>query len=115
MALQVRQGDEFEGGGVGCFENHRRGHPGLQGFGPAGDAEAPAVSGVEAWEVGAYGGGEVVASAGAEFQEVIGHDRADHMGAHVVAAGMTAAVAIEPGRGVGAAGLEWSAEDVSGL
>ena len=57
------EGYEFEGGDVGGFEDDGRGHAGIPGFDPAGDAEAPSIAGSEPGEVefGAWGG-EVISS-----------------------------------------------------
>lgn len=64
VGFKVFEGDEFEGVEVGGFEDDGGSEAGFEGFGPAGDAEAPVVAGVEAGEVVfGDGGGEVVAAA----------------------------------------------------
>lgn len=45
VGVEFFEGDEFEGVEVGSFENDGRSFAGLEGFDPAGDAEAPVVAG----------------------------------------------------------------------
>ena len=46
-------------------------------------------------------------------EELLGHDRADRVAAEILGARAAAAVAIEAGQRIGAAGLELAAEDVA--
>lgn len=104
---------EFEGGGVGGLEDHGRGATGFESLDPAGDAEAPAVAGLEAGEiVFRGGGGQVVPVVTGELEERAGDHGADHVETVIAGAGMAIAIAVEAGEGFGAAGLEWRAEHV---
>lgn len=108
VGAEVFDGDEFEGAEVGGFEDDGWGVAGVEGLGPAADAEAPGVAGFQAGEV-VFGarGGEVVAFEACEIEEVGGHDGADGVEAVIFGAGAAEAIAIEAGGWVGAAGLEW--------
>ena len=57
---------------------------------------------------------EVVAAAGGEREELLGHLRADDVDAEVLGAGVAAPVAVEAGDRVGAALAERAAKDVAG-
>ncbi len=108
VGAEVFDGYEFEGAEVGGFEDDGWGVAGVEGLGPAADAEAPGVAGFQAGEVefGAWGG-EVVALGACEIEEVGGHDGADGVESVIFRAGAAEAIAIEAGGRVGAAGLEW--------
>ena len=47
VALQVFEVDVFQGAFVGCRQHDFRGDPGVEGFAPAGGAQAPAVAGLQ--------------------------------------------------------------------
>ena len=107
--------DDTEGVFVGGFKDDGAGGTGLVDLEPAGGADAPAVAGFKAGEaVLGRGGAEVVAELFAGFEELRGDDGADGVHAAIVRAGVAAAVAVEAGDGVGAAGLERLAENVAG-
>ena len=113
--MEVFQGNEFEGVDVGGFEDDGGCFAGFEGFDPAGDAEAPVVSGLQAWKIVLFdGGGKVVAHGAAEFEEVSVGDDADGVKAFVIGTGAAVAIAIETGeRGI-AAGLQGLSKDVAG-
>ena len=80
---------------------------------PVDGGHAPAVAGHQSGEsVLRSRGAEVVADAPLVLEERLGHDRADRVAAPIFGAGVAAAVAIEPGERVVAAGLEFAAEHV---
>jgi len=109
------EGDDFEGVLVGGFEEDGAGGSCLLDCEPARGADAPTVAGFEAGEaVLRHGGGEVVAEGFGGGKERGVDDAADGVDAVVVGAGVAAAVAVEAGHGLGAAGLERTAEDVAG-
>ena len=84
-------------------------------FLPAQGAEAPAVARFQAGKlVFRAGGGKVVAAALCEFQELLGHDRADYVATTIGGAGVTNTVAKVAGYGVGTAADEWFSENVVG-
>ena len=113
MFLQVGKVGEFEGGFVGGFQDDLGGAAGVEGFLPAGGAEAPAVSGFQAGEaVFRLGRGEVVAAAFGEFEETVGHPGTDDMDAGIALAGAAAAIAEPAGEGFDRAGLEGRSEHV---
>jgi hypothetical protein len=110
---QKLEGDDLEGGLVGGFEDDGTGCSGLLDLEPAGSADAPAVSGLEASEaVLGHGSAEVVAQSFGGGEEWGVNDAADSVDAEVVGAGLAAAGAVEAGHGFAAAGVERLAEDV---
>jgi hypothetical protein len=107
------EGNDLKCGLVGGFEDDRAGSSGLDYLQPAGGADAPLVAGVEAGEpVLWHGGGEVVAQASRDGEELFGDDAANSMNAEVVRTGVAAAVTIEAGERVEAAGFQGLAEHV---
>ncbi len=101
---------------MGGGEDDRGGESGGEGFLPAGDAEAPAISGFEAGEaVEGHGGAEIVALGLGEAQKFGGDLGADDVGAAILGAGLAAAIAKEAGDWIGAAGLQGLAEDIFGV
>jgi hypothetical protein len=113
VGFEVFEVDPFEGGFVGGGEGDGRCAAGIEGFFPAGDAEAPAIAGFEAGEVPLGGGrGKVVAAEEGEVQELFGGFDADGVLTDVSGAGAAVAVAVEPGHGFAAAAGEWFEEDV---
>ncbi len=112
---QEFEGDDPEGVLVGGFEDDGAGGSGLEDLQPACGADAPAISGFEAGEaVLGHGGGEVVAEAFGGGEEVVGDDTADGVYAEIVSTGVAAAITVEAGHGIAAAGGEGLAEDVFG-
>src|SRR5580704_7977709 len=100
---------------MGGLEENGAGSSGLLDREPSGGADAPAVSGFEAGEsILGHGGGEVVAECLGGSQEGGVDDAADGVDAVVVGAGVAAAVAVEAGHGLAAAGFQRAAENVAG-
>lgn len=113
VGFEVGEVDEFQGGGVGGGEDDRRGTTGVGGILPAGDAEAPEVAGLQAWEVMFRGWrDQVVALGDREGEEFRGHFGADDVDAMVAGAGTAVAVSVETGAGLSATNLQLSAQDV---
>lgn len=113
MGFEDGEIDVFEDGEVGCFEDDGWGFPGGEGIGPAGDAEAPFIAGLEAGEVKFWAGcGEVVSGGFGEFEEVLGDFCTDGVEADVSGAGAAEAIAEVSGEGGGAAAFKLGAEDV---
>ena len=79
----------------------------LVGAQPVDRRDAPAVAGHEAREaVQRHRRREVVADAALVVEELLGHDRADRVAAEILGSGAAAAVAVEAGQRIGAAGLQ---------
>lgn len=98
---------------MGGGEGDGRSAAGIEGFFPAGDAEAPAIAGFEAGEIPlGSGGGEIIAAEIGEVQELLGGLNADGVQADVSGAGAAIAIAVEPGHGFAAAAGEWFEKDV---
>lgn len=115
VRLEVFEGDELEGVDVGGFENDWWSEIRFEGFGPAGNAEAPAIAGIEPGKL-VFGdrGGEIVAAGLREEEEFFRHDGADRVEALVIRTRTAVAVAVESGERGSAAGLERGSEDVGG-
>ncbi len=97
-------------------EHHRRRDAGVERLLPASRAQAPLIAGPEPRKSGGRDrSGEVVAVLPREFQEFARHPDADHMDAGIVVAGVAAAVAVEAGQWIEAAGRERLAEHVQRL
>lgn len=95
------------------FQNHLRRTSCVQSFFPAFDAQTPAVSVFEAGKpVFRAWGAEVVALGLGEGEKISGDKGADGMEAAILCAGPAEAVAVKASEGVGAAALEWAAENV---
>jgi hypothetical protein len=100
---------------VSCFEDNRAGCSGLLDLEPAGGTYAPAIAGFEAGEsVLRHWGGKVVAEGLGGGEEWGVDDATDGVDAEVTGAGVAAAVAIEAGHGLAAAGGQGLAEHVAG-
>ena len=107
------EGDDFESGLVGGFEDDGAGGPGLLYLQPAGGADTPAVAGLQAGEpVIRHGRGEVVAQGLRGIEKRLVDDAADGVNAEIVRPGLAASGAIEAGHRGAAAGGEGLAEDV---
>ena len=110
---EVAQLHPLQGGRVGRRQHDRRRHPGLERLLPARGAQAPLVAGLQSREAElGVRRRQVVADRGREGQELRGDPGADRVHAHVLGAGVAAAVAVEAGQRVEVAGLELFAEDV---
>jgi hypothetical protein len=87
----------------------------LEGFLPAGRAEAPTVTRDEPRKsMCGHGRAEVVAVRPGELEEFVGHDCAHGVDAVVISAGVAAAVTVEARERVEAARFEVPTEDVPG-
>ena len=112
VRLEVAHRDELECGGMRRLEHDRRRDAGLERLVPALRDDAPAVSRLEPrehplrlWR------DEVVPARYRELEELLGHDRADHVESRI-AARAAVPVAVEPRHRIEGAGLEVAAEDV---
>jgi len=115
MRSENLQVDEFDDRAVGGLEANGTGLPGMQGFDPAGDADAPAVTGCKPGKIPLWSrSGQVVPGGQGEFKK-FGRDlRAHRVQPDITGAGTTIAVAIEPGAGRGAADSQRLAKDIGG-
>ena len=92
----------------------RWGHTGLEGLEPTGGAQTPLISGHEALEAECrIRCAQVVSRSSAEFEELACHLNAHDMKTNVVAPGVAASIAVEPGEGIEGAGFEFGAEHVA--
>ena len=100
---------------MGCGKSHGRNRSGQGGLEPTRRTDAPSVARLETGEspVGP-GGREVVAGRLRELEEPRGDRCAHRVGPNVLVGGVAAAVAEEPGDGIGAALLEFATEDIAG-
>lgn len=103
----------FEGEFVGRLENHARSHPRLVRLLPPRRAETPAVAGMKAGEAhGGLGGAEIVSGGKRKREELLIHDGAHRVDAHVPGARRAAPVAKEAREGVVRAVDKFAAEHV---
>jgi len=113
VSLQVVEIDPFERGLVAGGEADGRGHSGIERFLPAGNAEAPAVTGFQTGEVPFGGGGaQIIAPGGGEAQKLSRDFDADGVQAHITGTGAAVAVAVKSGHGLATAAGEGGSEDV---
>jgi len=113
VGLEVFEGDEFEGMYVGGLEDDGRGFASLESFGPAGDAKAPVITGLESGKVEIrHRSGQVVAHGARKGKESLGHDCAYGVKASILRACATIAIAVKAGEGIGAACPERCSENV---
>ena len=113
MLEQDLEGDDLQGVLVGGLKDDLAGGPGLLDLEPAGGTDTPAVAGLEAGKAPVrMRGAEVVAKGLRGCEEGCVDDAADGVLAAVFRAGVAAAVTVEAGEGLGAAGFERKAEDV---
>ena len=106
--------DQLERPLVGGGEHDRRGHAVVVGLLPPRRHHAPPVTGREPGEVPLRSRGrQVVADLQLVLEELRGDHRAHRVQADVVGPAGAAAVAVEAGHRVGAAGLELPAQDVA--
>ena len=107
------EGDDLQGVLMGGFEDDLAGGSGLLDLQPASGADAPTVAGLEAGKAPVrVRGAEIIAEGLRGGEEGRIDDAADGVLAAVFRAGVAAAVAVEAGEGLGAAGFERKAEDV---
>lgn len=86
--------DVAKGLGMGGLRKDRRGNTGVKGLLPSVSAEAPAIPGLESWEVQVgVRGLKVVASRASEGQKFLGYLGADHMDAAILGVGVAGSVA----------------------
>jgi hypothetical protein len=115
VTFQILPRHELKGGDVGAFQPHARSAAGIERLLPAGDAQAPAIAGLQAGKfVLRDGRGEVVALRAAEEQEFGGHFHADGVETDIARAGAAIAIAIKTGDRLEAAGTQAFTEDVGG-
>lgn len=115
VSAQVFEVDEFEGVNVGGFEDDRRSLSRLKGFCPAGNAEAPVITRIQAGKIVFRDRrGEVIAPLTAESEKSFCHHRANCVQTPVIWPGPAKAIAIKSGDRAVAAGLKWGSEDVGG-
>ena len=101
--------------GLGGAQHDVRCVAGFQRLLPARRAQAPAVRRLQPVETEfRMRGGQVVAGALAEGEEIVGHHRADRVAADVLGRGVAAAVAEEAGQRADGATLQHAAEHVAG-
>ena len=113
MGFEVVQGAFFQSGLVGGAQAHPWCATSLKGFLPAAGAQTPAVACFQAFEAKlGPGGAEVVTLGFGEFEEFVGDHGADGMQAKVIGADVAAAIAVEAGHRVFAAGFQFFAQYV---
>jgi len=111
--LQLLERHDLQGHRVGRLEHDLRCGVGVQRLLPACRAQAPAIARLQPGEtVFRHGRGQVVAPGLGEGQELGRHDGANRVQAHVLAAGIAAAITIEAGQRGEGAGLQRSAQHV---
>src|SRR5437868_5402830 len=94
--LQLVEGHDLQRYRMGRLENDLRRLAGVQRLLPASGAQAPTVAGLQPGEAElGHRRRQVVALALREGEELGGHDDANRVQAHVLAAGIAAGVAIE--------------------
>jgi len=115
VCLQFFQGNEFEGGAVGCLEINGRGTIVVERGFPARDAHTPLVtrfqtgkSPFRAWR------DQVVSVEDREVKKFLRHLHADGVLPDILRASSTITVAIKPGHWVAATTAQFCAEDVCG-
>lgn len=100
MGHEVLEFDELQGADVSRGQDDRRGDTGGEGLLPAGSAQAPLITGLEAGEIHfGSGRGKVVAVGPGEGQKFAGDFGADDVDAVVAGAGPTATITEEAGPG----------------
>jgi hypothetical protein len=113
VGAEVAEVCEFERRYVGRLEHHRGRHTGAEGFGPAGGAKTPLVTGPEPRESELRTRRTQVVSGGAREGEELGGDpRTHHMDASVLSSGVAASVPKETSEGVSRALLQFGTQDV---
>jgi hypothetical protein len=107
------EGNDLEGVLVSGFEDDGACGASLLNLKPAGGADTPAISRLEASEAELrHGGAEVVAEGLRGFEEWLVYDAADGVNSVIIGAGLAATSAVEAGHGLTAADVEGLAKDV---
>ena len=82
---------------MGCFQDDRRGHAGVESLFPPADAEAPAVSGGKARKTELrMGCDQIVSSRARKLQKLRSHDRANCVQSDIARTGAAKTISIEP-------------------
>ena len=114
VLLEEAQRDDLQRALVGRRQEHRRRDVVVVGLQPSRCHHAPAVPGVQAGEAElGHRRLQVVADGTLVEQEVLGHHGAHRMEPDVLLAARAAAVAVEAGQRLGAAGFDRTAENVA--
>ena len=110
--MQHGQVDHVQRSGIGRGQDHRWGHPGIVGLKPTLRNHAPTITGSQTRKaVLGHRRDQVIADAALVLEEFRGYHSAHQMGC-LIWSKAAAAVAIEAGHWVRAAGLQFAAEDI---
>jgi hypothetical protein len=116
VGFEVIEGAFFQSGLVGGTQPDSWRTASFEGFLPAAGTQTPAVTGFQALEAEfGSGGAEVVALGFGEFEEFGSDYGADGVQAKVIGAYIAAAIAVEAGNRVFAAGFQFFAQYVYGF
>ena len=113
---QIFQGDKFERAEVRRCEHDGRRAAGFKRLLPARHAQAPTIAREKPGKI-EFGDwrAQIVALLGGEFEELIGHDRANCVQPAISRTGAAVAIAIEARRRIAAAAFEFATENVCGF
>lgn len=107
IALEHLQRHDVEGRRLAALEYYSGRDTRLMGFEPAIGAQAPAITGLETWEVElGPRGGEIVTLGPCVAEKGVGHLGADHVPAAITGLGAAETVTVKAGFRVVAAGLQ---------